>query len=70
MIQIAFNGTPNTPVAFEMLEGLRSGRNYTWSAAYQRTLSGNMQISFSYDGRKSPDIKVVHVGNVQVRFFF
>jgi hypothetical protein len=70
LIEIDFNGVQNTPVSFEMLEGLRQGRNYTWNATYQRTLSNNMQINFSYDGRKSPDVAVVHIGSVQVRVFF
>ena len=67
---IKFNGDQNTPVAFEMQEGLRTGRNFTWNLSYQRTLSNNMQLSISYDGRKSPDVNTVHVGNVQVRVFF
>jgi hypothetical protein len=67
---IKFNGDQNTPVAFEMQEGLRTGRNFTWNLSYQRTLSNNMQLNISYDGRKSPDVNTVHVGNVQVRVFF
>ena len=69
-ILIAFDGTQNTPVAFEMQEGLRTGQNYTWGISYQRTLSNNMQLNVNYDGRKSPDVKTVHVGGVQVRLFF
>ena len=69
-ILIAFDGIQNTPVAFEMQEGLRSGENYTWGISYQRTLSNNMQLNVNYDGRKSPDVKTVHVGGVQVRLFF
>jgi hypothetical protein len=53
-----------------MQEGLKSGNNYTWGITYQRTLSNNMQINFNYDGRKSPSVKTVHVGGVQVRVFF
>ncbi len=69
-ILISFDGTQNTPVAFEMQEGLRNGNNYTWGVTYQRTLSNNMQINFNYDGRKSPNVKTVHIGGVQVRVFF
>jgi hypothetical protein len=69
-ILIRFDGTQNTPVAFEMQEGLKNGNNYTWGLTYQRTLSNNMQINFNYDGRKSPDVKIVHIGGVQVRVFF
>jgi hypothetical protein len=70
IILVAFDGTQNTPVAFEMQEGLRNGNNYTWGITYQRTLSNNMQLNFNYDGRKSPDVKTVHIGGVQVRVFF
>ena len=70
VILISFDGNQNSPVAFEMQEGLRTGQNYTWGLSYQRTLSNNMQLSFNYDGRKSPDVKAVHVGGVQVRVFF
>jgi len=69
-ILIRFDGTQNTPVAFEMQEGLKNGNNYTWGLTYQRTLSNNMQINFNYDGRKSADVKIVNIGGVQVRVFF
>ena len=67
---IQFDGDQNTPVAFEMQEGLRTGRNFTWGLSYQRTLSNNMQLNLSYDGRSSPEVPIVHVGNVQVTVFF
>lgn len=69
-ILVKFNGDQNTPLAFEMQEGLRPGENYTWGISYQRTLANNMQLNLNYDGRKSPDVNVVHVGGVQVRLFF
>lgn len=69
-ILIKYNGQTNTPVAFEIMEGLSNGQNYTWGISYQRTLSNNMQININYDGRKSGTAKTVHVGGVQVRLFF
>lgn len=69
-IFINFSGQQNTPVAFEMQEGLKGGTNFTWGLNYQRTLSNNMQLNFNYDGRKSAEAKAVHVGGVQVRLFF
>jgi hypothetical protein len=53
-----------------MLEGLKPGRNYTWSISIQRTLGANMQLNFIYDGRASEGNPVVHTGNMQVRVFF
>ena len=60
----------NTSIAFEMLEGLKTGSNITWSLSYQRNLSKNMQLSLTYDGRKSEETPAVHRGGVQLRAFF
>lgn len=69
-LMITYNDEENTPIAFEMLSSLRAGQNITWSASYQQNLSGNIQISFTYDGRSTPHSKVVHIGGAQVRAFF
>lgn len=69
-ILIFYNDAENTPLAYEMLEGLKVGKNFTWSAGYSRTLANNIQLTLSYDGRQSPGIKIIHTGNAQVRAFF
>jgi len=69
-IDIKFNSSENSPVAYEMLEGLKKGNNATWSVAYQRNLSNNLQLNLSYEGRKSNGIKIIHVGSVQLRAYF
>ena len=69
-IQIKFNGTKNTSLEFEMLDALKTGQNVTWGVAYQRTLSNNLQLTLTYDGRKSEGTKVIHTGGAQVRAYF
>jgi hypothetical protein len=69
-IGISYNSTGNNTLAFEMLEGLQPGNNFTWTLAYQRTLANNMQVNVQYNGRKSAETPAVHVGTVQVRAFF
>lgn len=69
-IQIQYNGEQNTSLSYEMLNALQTGENYTWGLAYQRNLSNNMQLSFTYDGHKSPTSKVVNTGGAQVRAYF
>jgi hypothetical protein len=69
-LKIAYNDAENTPVAFEMLSSLHKGENITWNASYQQNVSGNLQISFTYDGRMTPGNKIVHIGGAQVRAFF
>jgi len=70
LIDIDFSGQANNSLAYEMLNGLNNGRNVTWAAGIQRNLGKNLQLSLSYNGRKSEDAKAVHTGNAQVRAFF
>lgn len=69
-IQITYNDLENTSIAYEMLNALKVGSNYTWGISYQRNLNNNIQISINYDGRKSANSKVINIGGAQVRAFF
>lgn len=69
-LTILYNDVESSPVAYEMLNALKPGYNYTWTLSYQRNLTGNIQVSINYDGRKSPNAKIVHIGGAQVRAFF
>jgi hypothetical protein len=70
LINIKYNAEVNNSLAYEMLEGLQNGQNFTWGMGIQRTLGNNLQLNLSYNGRKSEELKSVHTGNVQVRAFF
>ncbi len=70
-IQIKYNASEqNTSLAFEMLDALKKGQNITWGVAYQRNLSNNLQLSITYDGRKSEGTKAIHTGGAQIRAYF
>jgi len=69
-IQITYNDIATTPVAYEMLEGLKSGQNITWGLTYQQNLANNLTISLNYDGRQSEGSKAIHTGGAQVRAYF
>ncbi len=69
-ISIDYNGAGNNALAFEMLESLQPGNNFTWNLRYQRSLSKNLQISIQYNGRKSEENRTIHAGGVEVRAFF
>ncbi|MFN6945282.1 MAG: hypothetical protein ACK4ND_10060, partial [Cytophagaceae bacterium] len=60
----------NTPLAFEMLEGLLPGNNFTMSVNWQERLTNGLQLSFIYEGRKSETSKIVHIGRMQVSALF
>jgi hypothetical protein len=67
---INYNDAENSAIAFEMLNALKPGQNITWNMTYQQNLNAYLQISFNYDGRKSPGNKIIHIGGAQVRAFF
>jgi hypothetical protein len=60
----------NSPLGFEMLEALRPGQNMTWNFNWQEKLSNGLQLTFSYEGRRSKDVPTVHIGRMQVSALF
>lgn len=69
-IVISYNSTTNSSLAFEMLEGLKTGNNFTWGMSYQRKVAQNLQLNFTYNGRKSESNNAIHSGGVELRAFF
>ena len=67
---VDFTGNPNTPLEFAMLQGLKNGQNYIWSLTYRRTLMKNLEVDFTYEGRKTGEIRVIHTGRAGVRAVF
>lgn len=65
-----FTGESNSTIGYEMLSGLQTGNNYTWGLGLQRTIGNGIQLNINYEGRKSPEVNVVHTGNMQVRAYF
>lgn len=68
--KLTFNGDDNSALGYEILEGLKTGDNFTWSFSSQKNISKIFQLSLLYDGRKSPGVKTIHTGGVQLRAFF
>lgn len=70
LVSITYEGSVNTSLGNELLNGLKPGTNGTWSFSVQRNLSSNLQLDLTYNGRRSEGVPVVHVGGAQVRAFF
>lgn len=68
--QNQFTGDANSPVAFQMLEGLQPGKNSTWRLLLQKNLTEFLDINLNYQGRKSETSQTIHTGNVQLRAYF
>lgn len=65
-----FSGNSNSPVAYQMLEGLQPGNNFTWSLLAQRKLTKFLDLNLNYFGRKSESSRTIHTGTVQLRAYF
>lgn len=65
-----YSGEANTSLELAMLEGLKNGNNYLWQASLTRKMSNNIDLSFRYEGRKTGDLKTVHVANMQAKARF
>lgn len=65
-----FAGDANTPVAYQMLEGLQPGQNFTWSLLAQRKLTKFLDLNLNYFGRKTPTSKTIHTGTIQLKAYF
>jgi len=70
MILNNFKGNNNSPVAFQMLEGLQPGTNFTWSFLIQKKLTTYLDLNINYLGRKSENSKTIHTGTIQLRALF
>ena len=65
-----FEGDSNTPVGYQMLEGLQAGKNYTWSLLAQKKLTKYLDLNLNYFGRKSETSKMIHTGTIQLKAYF
>lgn len=70
LFQNKFEGNPNTPVSYQMLEGLQPGKNVTWSLLAQKKLTKFLDLNFNYFGRKTETSKTIHTGTVQLKAYF
>lgn len=65
-----FEGDVNSPVAFQMMEGLQNGKNLVWRALIQKSLTNYLDLNLNYQGRKSETSNAIHTGSIQLRAYF
>jgi len=65
-----FDGSAYSPVAYQMLEGLQPGTNFTWRVLFQKRITKYLDANLTYFGRKSETTKAVHTGIMQLRAYF
>lgn len=69
-LNLQYTGSNQGAIAFEMLESLQPGENYTWSILWQRSLGKNLQLNIQYSGRKPANRDAIHNGAMELRAFF
>lgn len=65
-----FDGNPNNPVAYQMLEGLQPGKNFTWTLVAQKKLTKFLDLNLNYFGRQAKTSDIIHTGNIQLKAYF
>lgn len=70
LVDVNYKGNDNSPVAYELLAGLRNGRNVKWQLQIEQRFAKNIQVLVNYDGRQSIDNPVIHIGRIQARYLF
>ena len=65
-----FSGNPNSPVGYQMLEGLQEGTNYTWTFLWNKKLNSFLNVNLNYKGRKSLNSKTIHTGTINLKAVF
>lgn len=69
-IDNTFEGSAFSPVAYQMLEGLQPGTNFTWRLLFQKRITKYLDANLTYNGRKSETSSTIHTGSIQLRAFF
>lgn len=65
-----FEGNANSPVAYQILEGLQPNNNFTWRLLAQKKLTKYLDLNLNYFGRKTETSKVIHTGTIQLKAYF
>ena len=69
-VQIALTGSTNPTLELALLEGLQDGQNFLWTLSLDRQLANNLQLGIQYEGRKTGERAIVHLGSMMVRATF
>lgn len=69
-ISNSFTGNNNSPVGYQMLEGLQPGKNFTWTMVFLKKINSFLHFNLNYLGRKSETSKTIHTGSVQLKAIF
>lgn len=70
LVNVEYNGAANSTIEYDLLDGLKNGKNYLWNLNITRRMAKNVDLNISYDGRKTGISPIVHVARAQVKATF
>lgn len=69
-IGVIYQGLKTSLIQYDILESLQPGANYLWTINYTKRLSKFIDLTISYDGRKTGTSNTINVGRVQAKATF
>lgn len=63
---VNYIGDLNSPVSYELLDGLQNGNNFIWGLQIHKKISKFLFVNMGYNGRKGGSSKIIHLGNLQM----
>ena len=69
-VNIKFSGRANSPIEYDLLDGLKNGKNYIWNIIYTKRMAKNIDLTINYEGRKTGVSPLINVGRAQIKATF
>ncbi len=70
LVDVTYNGASDVTIEYDLLDGLKNGKNYLWNLNITRRMAKNVDLNISYDGRKTGISPTVHVARAQIKATF
>ena len=70
IVDVNYDGAPNSLIEYDLLDGLKNGKNYIWNFNITRRMAKNVDLNISYDGRKTGISPILHVARAQIKATF
>ncbi len=68
--RVTFEGIDEPFVSLILLEGLKPGNNYLWQVQMSHRLTKVLELNINYNGRKTGESRMIHLGNATIRAIF